>query len=330
MYDYTPWQWLLIFYVYCFCGWFFESAVVSVQQRRFVNRGFLKGPLLPIYGFGATIMLHVSLPLMGRPVAIYFAGLVTATAFEYVVGVLMEALFKIKYWDYSDHRFQFQGRICLDSSIAWGFLSLLLAYVLHRPVADFIVGLSLASVAAIDCVISIWFVYDTVTSAKAAFEFADALGEMEKLRTEAEEIRVQLQLGVYEAQDRIEELRAQVKETQEQLRERVAASQEELRERVEVSQDELRQRLEAAGDELRERLAAREIDERVREHLRHRLAAAEEAFAERTRRKDRHYRALLRRNPSARAPRFRETFRLWHERQEQPEQKRTESEGTSK
>lgn len=330
MYDYTPWQWLLIFYVYCFCGWVFESAVVSVQQRRFVNRGFLKGPLLPIYGFGATIMLHVSLPLMGRPVAIYFAGLVTATAFEYVVGVLMEALFKIKYWDYSGHCFQFQGRICLQSSIAWGFLSLLLAYVLHRPVADFIVGLSLASVAAIDCVIIIWFVYDTVTSAKAAFEFADALTELEKLRTEAEEIRVQLQLGVYEAQDRIEELRAQVKESQEQLRERVAASQEELRERVEVSQDELRQRLEAAGDELRERLAAREVDEHVREHLRHRLAAAEEAFAERTRRKDRHYRALLRRNPSARAPRFRETFHLWHERQEQPEQKRTESGGTSK
>lgn len=324
MYDYTPWQWLLIFYVYCFCGWVFESIVVSVQQRRPVNRGFLKGPMLPIYGFGATIMLHVSLPLMGHPAAIYFAGLVTATAFEYVVGVLMEALFKIKYWDYSDHRFQFQGRICLDSSIAWGFLSLLLAYVLHKPVADFIVGLSLAAVAAIDGVISVWFIYDTAVSAKAAFEFADALTEMEKLRAEAEEIRVQLQLGVYEAQDRIDELRTQVKETQEQLRERAAASQEQLRVRVELSQEELRQRLESAGAELRERLAAREADERTREHLRHRLAAAEEAFAERTRRKDRHYRALLRRNPSARAPRFRETLRLWRERQ------RAESEEVSK
>lgn len=316
MYTYNGYQWLLIFYVYCFCGWIFESVVVSVQQRRFVNRGFLKGPMLPIYGFGATIMLHVSLPLMGHPAAIYFAGLVTATAFEYVVGVLMETLFKIKYWDYSDHRFQFQGRICLDSSIAWGFLSLLLAYVLHKPVADGIVGLGFPAVVAADLVISVWFVYDTFTSAKAAFEFADALAELEKLRTEAEEIRVQLQLGVYEAQDRVEELRAQVKEAQEQLRGR-----------VETSQDELRQRFESAKAELQERLAAREIEERAREHLRHRLAATEEAFAERSRRKDRHYRALLRANPSARAPRFTETLRLWRERQERPERRRPGTEG---
>lgn len=61
-----------------------------------VNRGFLRGPMLPIYGFGATIMLHVSLPLAGHPVQIYFAGLVVATAFEYVVGVLMERIFKVK------------------------------------------------------------------------------------------------------------------------------------------------------------------------------------------------------------------------------------------
>ena len=54
MYDYTPFQWLLVFYVYCVMGWMFESTVVSVQQRRPVNRGFLRGPMLPIYGFGAV------------------------------------------------------------------------------------------------------------------------------------------------------------------------------------------------------------------------------------------------------------------------------------
>ena len=81
-------------------GWVFETTVVSVQQRRFVNRGFLDGPMLPIYGFGASIMLHVALPLYDRPVALFFAGMVVATAFEYVVGVLMETIFKVKYWDY--------------------------------------------------------------------------------------------------------------------------------------------------------------------------------------------------------------------------------------
>ena len=217
MYNYNPFQWLLIFYIYCILGWLVESAVVSIQQRRLVNRGFLRGPMLPIYGFGATIMLHVSLPLLGHPVAIYFAGLVTATAFEYLVGVLMETLFKVRYWDYSAHRFQFQGRICLDSSIAWGFLSLLLAYVLHKPVAQLITGLPRTLSIPFAAVVTVLFLYDVTLSAKAAFEFAAVLEELEKLRAEAEGLRVQLNLGVREAQDRLDEARAQLRAAHSEL-----------------------------------------------------------------------------------------------------------------
>ena len=141
LYDYSAWQWLLIFYLYCFLGWCFESTVVSVQQRHFVNRGFLRGPMLPIYGFGATILLHVSLPLYNRPAALFLASMAAATVFEYAVGVIMEKLFKVKYWDYSEHRFQFQGRICLQSSLCWGFLGLILARVIHPPVEWIVAGL---------------------------------------------------------------------------------------------------------------------------------------------------------------------------------------------
>lgn len=328
MYDYSPWQWLLIFYVYCVCGWIFESTVVSVRQRRFVNRGFLKGPMLPIYGFGATIMLHVSLPLMGHPVMIYFAGLVTATAFEYVVGVLMESLFKVKYWDYSDQKFQFQGRICLESSLAWGLLSLLLAYILHKPVARFITGLQTSTTIAAASVISVWFVYDTVTSAKAAFEFASVLTELEKLRTEAEALRVQLQLGAYEAQDRLEELRSQVRDAQEELRQHMEnaqeelrqhmeSAQEELRSQVQETQEELRQRLETARAQFQEHLAAREEEARSHEQLRQRLEEVRTSMAQHMQRKHTQYRALLRANPSARSTRFAETFRLWKEREKE-------------
>lgn len=295
MYEYTPVQWLLIFYIYCVCGWLFESAVVSVQQRKPVNRGFLKGPMLPIYGFGATIILHVSLPLMGHPAAIYAAGLVAATAFEYAVGVLMESLFKVRYWDYSDHKFQFQGRICLDSSIAWGFLSLLLAYVLHQPVARFITELGSGTAAAVCFAVSVWFIYDTVTSVKAAFEFAQVLEEVEKLRTEAEELRVQLYVGAYEAQDRLEE-----------LRERLESAREELHERALKD----RERLESALAERRS--VSHEADEARREQLRRKLAEVESTMRTRLRQKHPQYRALLRGNPSARSARFAKSLRLWH------------------
>ena len=130
-YSYSAPQWLLVFFLYCVLGWCFESTVVSVKQRHFVNRGFLRGPMLPIYGFGAVILLHVSLPLYDKPVALFLASMVAATVFEYIVGVIMEKLFKVKYWDYSTHRFQFQGRICLQSSLCWGFLGLILVRCIH-------------------------------------------------------------------------------------------------------------------------------------------------------------------------------------------------------
>ncbi len=290
MYNYNPFQWLLIFYIYCILGWLFESAVVSIQQRRLVNRGFLRGPMLPIYGFGATIMLHVSLPLLGHPVAIYFAGLVTATAFEYLVGVLMETLFKVRYWDYSAHRFQFQGRICLDSSIAWGFLSLLLAYVLHKPVAQLITGLPRTLSIPFAAVVTVLFLYDVTLSAKAAFEFAAVLEELEKLRAEAEGLRVQLNLGVREAQDRLDEARAQLRAAHSEL------------------ESGLRGRIQSA----------RSAEDARREQLRQRLAAAETRLDEHIRQRRRHYAALLHANPSARSTKFPDVLHLLHDRRDEP------------
>ena len=120
MYAYSAAQWMLLFYFYCVVGWCFESTVVSFGERRFVNRGFLHGPMLPLYGTGAILLILVSIPLRGRsPVVLFLAGMIAATALEYVTGVVMEAIFGVKYWDYSTHRFQFQGRICLQSSLAW-------------------------------------------------------------------------------------------------------------------------------------------------------------------------------------------------------------------
>lgn len=86
-YSYSAPQWLLVFFLYCVLGWCFESTVVSVKQRHFVNRGFLRGPMLPIYGFGAVLLLHVSLPLYDRPAALFFASMAAATVFEYRDGI---------------------------------------------------------------------------------------------------------------------------------------------------------------------------------------------------------------------------------------------------
>ena len=101
-------------------GWIFESTYVSLKQKRLVNRGFLRLPMLPLYGSGAVMMLRVSLPVRDSLPSSIFPVYRAATALEYVTGAVMERLFKVRYWDYSSQPFQLHGYICLSSSIAWG------------------------------------------------------------------------------------------------------------------------------------------------------------------------------------------------------------------
>ena len=75
MYVYTPGQWALLFFFYCFCGWVWECCYVSLRQRRWVNRGFLHGPVLPIYGSGAIIILFATLPVKGSAIGIALMGM---------------------------------------------------------------------------------------------------------------------------------------------------------------------------------------------------------------------------------------------------------------
>ena len=91
MYVYTPGQWALLFFFYCFCGWVWESCYVSARQRQWVNRGFLHGPLLPIYGSGAIIILFVTLPAADNLWLVYVLGMLAATLLEYVVETVQSA-----------------------------------------------------------------------------------------------------------------------------------------------------------------------------------------------------------------------------------------------
>ena len=126
------------FIVYSFFGWVWESCYVSAKNGKWVNRGFVSGPFVTLYGVGAVLVYVILRPLAGHPVELYFAGTAVTTALEYVTGVLMEAIFHTNWWDYSKKKFNFQGKICLGSSIAWGFFVLILFYLLHPGVAKLV------------------------------------------------------------------------------------------------------------------------------------------------------------------------------------------------
>ena len=194
MYTYSAIQWLFFFYFYCFVGWCIESTYVSLHQRRLVNRGFMRGPFLPLYGSGAIMMLVVSMPFQDNLFLVYLAGCIGATALEYVTGVTMEALFKVRYWDYSDKRFNFQGHICLGTSLAWGLLTVLMTRIVHKPVELLVLAIPGKILAGITLVLTIYIACDFALSFKAALDLRDILIMMDKAKEEM--VRIQKRLDV--------------------------------------------------------------------------------------------------------------------------------------
>lgn len=225
------------FIVYSFLGWIWESGYVSVRQRRLVNRGFISGPFVTIYGVGAVLVYLILRPLTGRILELYLGGAALATVLEFLTGVLMEAIFHTSWWDYSDKKWNFQGKICLSSSIAWGFFTLLLFYV-FQPAVSRLVDLVQPAVGKL--LVSLWlaaYAVDFAFSAAAAF---DLRGKIRKLEAAREELQTYFQdylsnTGLKEAAaDFLEKTREyRVESPSSVIRENLAEGREKFRELME-------------------------------------------------------------------------------------------------
>ena len=215
MYHYSIIQWLFFFYFYCFVGWCIESAYVSLHQKRLVNRGFMKGPFLPLYGSGGIMMLVVSMPFQEHLVLVYIAGCIGATVLEYVTGVTMEALFKVRYWDYSDKKFNFQGHICLGTSLAWGLLTILMTRLVHRPVEQLVLRIPTTALTIVTLALTVGIACDFALSFKAAMDLRDVLIMMEKAREEMMHIQKRLDVIIALADSELQARREEWNEARE-------------------------------------------------------------------------------------------------------------------
>lgn len=248
---YRFYQWMAFFYIYCICGWIWETSYVSVCQKRFVNRGFLHGPVIPLYGSGAVAMLFLALPVKDNLLLTYIVGVVGATLLELVTGWAMESIFKVKYWDYSKQKIQFRGYICLSSSLFWGFLTIALVRWMHGPIERFVLRqpdwVAITGVSLFTAV----FLGDLYVSAKEALDLRKVLVALEDLRTEIEEAQRELEARVAENRRMASEY---LEQTKEQLSERLEQTKEQLSERVEESREQLAQRMEESRREWERRL----------------------------------------------------------------------------
>lgn len=175
IYQYTFIQWLLFFFIYCFLGWVWESCYVSIKKREWINRGFLHGPMLPIYGSGAIIVLLCTIGERDQVILIFIFGMTGATILEYVTGACMERLFRVRYWDYSHMPLNLKGYICLPVSLGWGVFSVLLVRVIHVPIENLVLQIPERIAEVVSVVCSSAFAVDFTLSFSEAMDLRDML-----------------------------------------------------------------------------------------------------------------------------------------------------------
>lgn len=221
----------LYFIWYSLLGWCMESIYCSIKERRLINRGFLHLPLCPIYGVGVLIMVNFFTPFTVNPLLFYVMATLVMSAWEYFVGWLLETTTHMKYWDYSNRKFNLKGRICLANCLWWGVASYLVIYWVHPATEQLLARLSTPWQQGLAIVLALAVLADTVTTIRQ-------LALLSKALSKAEAARVQLELGRKEFQ------------------ELVAARKDALQESLDVKRSELQSSLGATADRARHTLGA--------------------------------------------------------------------------
>lgn len=164
-----------------------ESIFRSVCEKKLINTGFLRGPFCPIYGIGAVIMILFLKNFSNNLILLFFISIIVFTIWEYLVGVLLEKLFHTKYWDYSDNKFNFQGRICLMNSIFWGILGVVFIQYIHPFIESIIEKVDIRLLTFIYSIIGIVMLIDAITSIIKVKNIKVTLEKIEELNKEIKE-----------------------------------------------------------------------------------------------------------------------------------------------
>lgn len=190
----------IVFYfiIYSFLGWCLESIYKTIIFKKPTNSGFLYGPFCPMYGIGAVLMIELG-KLSNNPIIIFIMSFILFSVWEYVVAIILEKCFKTKYWDYSDLKFNLQGRVCLKNSIYWGILGVLLIFVIQPAISnltnlipsDIIVYIEIILCLAIivDASITIFRIMFIDKRIRQIFEIGDIIKEkVNELKKYSEEV----------------------------------------------------------------------------------------------------------------------------------------------
>lgn len=174
----------LLFIIYSFLGWCMEMVVCYFATRKWVNRGFLIGPICPIYGWGCLLIILLLKRYLDDPLVLFVMSMVLCSLLEYYTSYLMEKLFKARWWDYSHKKYNINGRICLDNILAFGILGLLMMYFINPFVVKMLGFVSTKVLNIVAIIIFVIFLVDSIVSLKVISGFKKVAKSIHKDSTE--------------------------------------------------------------------------------------------------------------------------------------------------
>ena len=237
---------LWTFFAYAFLGWCTEVSFAALTSGRFVNRGFLNGPVCPIYGVGVVIVLFFLDPLRKNTFLLFVGSVLLTSLLEWLTGFVLEKIFHQRWWDYSNEPFNLGGYICLRFSIAWGLACLIVVDIIHPSILWLIrliphtLGIVLLAVFSAAMLVDLAATVRTITRMNRQLTQLDELAG--RIKAMSNELGENLAERVIDAAERGNDLREDLQENLEDVKDVLAQRREDLQENLDDVKDALAQR----------------------------------------------------------------------------------------
>ena len=242
-------QLLALYYIYSVAGWIMETVSVSIQKRKFVDRGFLIGPYCPIYGTGVVAITVLLKKYSDDVVATFFMSIIICGILEYMTSYFMEKIFKARWWDYTNRKFNINGRVCLQNLVIFGILGTFIVFVANPFLIKYINMIPITTLHIILGIFSFIFLLDTIVSYKLIFELKDISRELKDNTIEISEkvkkrikswkiglyrrfVRAFPRIKDYVIYNRWEEIKKKIEESKEGIKEKIVESTSEIKEKI--------------------------------------------------------------------------------------------------
>ena len=260
--EYSIATYFIYFIIIAICGWLMEVTLQLVQKHKFADRGFLIGPYCPIYGCGALLITLFLTKLEEYPLALFSVTILVCGVLEYFTSYIMEKIFHARWWDYSENRFNINGRVCLETIIPFGILGLALIYIVNPFIFDNlaripestlnIIAIIIAVIFAIDNLVS-FKVISNVRSATKKFDEENPKDNTEEISQKVKEFLKNKSILNRRLVNAFPKLTATLKEHSEKIKQKTAEMKEELTNKANEMKEDFTERANVVKEEFNQR-----------------------------------------------------------------------------